>query len=72
MTHKYYIDNNDTYIELMYDGEVPEGFTPVPRREAEWFDLVDGAWVRNQTRYDTAIAKEVRGIRSRLSGHNID
>ena len=65
MSHRYFIDPNGEYIELMYDGPTPTGSTPVPRREAEWFDLVDGAWVINPTRYDEAAAKIARDVRDK-------
>jgi len=65
MSHRYFIDANGEYIELMYDGPTPTGSTPVPRREAEWFDLVDGAWVINQSRHNEAAAKTIRGLRDK-------
>tara|TARA_R110002153_G_scaffold54690_4_gene152241 strand:+ start:2155 stop:2511 length:357 start_codon:yes stop_codon:yes gene_type:complete len=65
MSDRYFIDDNGEYIELMYDGPTPSGSTPVPRREAEWFDLVDGAWVINQNRRDDAAAKTIRGLRDK-------
>lgn len=65
MSHRYFIDPNGEYIELMYDGPTPTGSTPVPRREAEWFDLVDGAWVINQTRHDEAAAEIIRSLRDK-------
>lgn len=65
MTHKYYIDTNNEYVELMYGEDTPEGFTPVPRRDAEWFDLVDGAWVKNQDLHDEKTAEDVRAKRSK-------
>jgi hypothetical protein len=65
MAHKYYIDTNNEYVELMYGEDTPEGFTPVPRREAEWFDLVDGVWVKNQDLHDEKAAEGIRVKRSR-------
>lgn len=66
MSSKYFIDTNGEYIELMYEGEAPAGFTPVPKREAEWFDLVEGAWVKNQTLHDERISEFVRSNRGKL------
>jgi hypothetical protein len=66
MTHKYYVDTNGEYLELMYDGEAPSGSTPVPKREAEWFDFVDGAWVENQALHDERESKSNRDLRNNL------
>lgn len=65
MAHKYFIDTNGEYVELMYDGDAPAGFTQVPRREAEWFDLVNGAWVKNQPLHDEKAAEGIRAQRSK-------
>jgi len=65
MSHKYYIDDNGEYVELMYPGVNPTGFTEVPRRAHEWFDLVDGVWVKNQPLHDEKAAEDVRAKRSK-------
>ena len=66
MPHKYFINAAGDYIELMYDGPAPAGCTPVPRREAEWFDLVNGAWVKNQPKHDEKAAEIARAQRSKM------